>query len=515
MEKHVRTAARPATRISEDRIDAALFHQMRERLDEELNTTELLQESVEDLQRAVDEIGWVPVGSSTPQGLRLSTILRASDVMRAMVAGNPMIKKGIRARVGFVWGEGIHYTVEGGKSQQGKTPPAMQKIIDANDDLIFADAAYEELESAAATDGNLFFVIDKRGQRIFRMPLLQVANWTLDPQDGETIQFILRRWSIQTIDDATGQIFSQFQQAWYPTVEYLEDGGVLPGAIGQYPVEQNMAINVVQVNKQLGWIWGVPDLMPVLFWAQAYKEFLSSQYSLVRSLARFAFKVTDTRPKGQGAKSAAVKLAQPIGGSSESGATSTLPGGMDLSAINKSGANVDFAAGKPLATMVAAGLEIPLSAMLAEDAGSSDALLDATTAKAMQARQRLWADAFEDMFRYMGIPKPRVIFPPIQSAPVHRVVQAIITAAASGVLYPDEVRGLIVKAMLDYGIEPKPGLPKPGEWSDYANPAQQHPATPPIPTPDPTATGAAGSKSPAGPTFDGDHEQRPSQGPSS
>ena len=499
----------------ENSVDVALFQEMRETLGREIDQNELLQESIEDLQRSVDEIGWLPLGTNVDgAGLRLDTIRKASDTMRAMVAANPMVKKGIRARIGFIWGEGIHYGVEGGKGKQGRTPPAMQKIIDKNNILVFSDVAYEELETAAATDGTVVFVLDKSTQQITRMPITQISDWALDPDNGETFQFIKRQWSVRKLNTSTGEVKNETIKVWYPTVEYAQTGASLPATINGDPVEQNMAINIVQVNKQLGWVWGVPDLMSVLFWARAYKEFLESQYTLVRSLARFAFKITDTRPKGAGAKSAAIKVATPNGSSNDTGATTTLPGGMDLMAINKAGANVDFEAGKPLATMVAAGLEIPLSALLSEDAGSADALLDPTTAKAMQARQRLWAAEFARMFTYFGVVKPKITFPPIQAAPVHRVVQAIVTAAASGVLFPEEVRGLMVKAMIDYGIDALPGIPAPGEWAKYANPVQANPGTSPLNTPDPTDTGTSG-RSPAGALADGDHEQRKSAGPES
>lgn len=495
---------------TESAADVSTFARMVESLRDTnymlTDDNEQLRESVEDLQRAVDELGWTPLGAvgADASGLALDTIRKALTNTRALVAANPLVKRGVRARVGFIWGEGVQIT--------GRN---VAEIMKRNALHVFSDTAYEELETAAATDGNVCFVLNRTTRKIVRVPLSQINDWTVDPDDGETIQFIKRVWSVKVFNTAKNTTEIQQRKVWYPTIEFVaQNPGTLPAAIGDTPVEQGSAINVVSVNKQIGWNWGIPDLLSVLFWSKAYKEFLEANYTLVRALARFAFKVMDTRPKGQGAKSAAIKLAQPANTAGiDAGGTTTLPGGMDLVAVNKAGANVSFEAGRPLAAMVAAGLEVPLSVILAETEGgtnNAEATLDPATVKAIQARQRLWTDEFVRMLNYLGATTAKVIFPPIQSAPIHRVVQAIITAASSGTLFPTEVRDLIVKALSDYGIEAKSGMPKPGEWAAYANKAQQNPGTSPLNTPDATGTGDTG-RSPAGALADGDHELRPTQ----
>lgn len=456
----------------------------------------LLRESVEDLQRAVDEMGWAPLfgpySGAEESGMRLDAIRKLISHTRSLVAGNPLVRKGVLSRTGFIWGEGI--TVTGNKTAA---------IIKKNDKLIFSPDARQELESALATDGNILFLLDRKTQKIIRIPMSQVSDFIISPEDGESLQFIQRTWTVRAMNDK-GVVVDKRQTVWYPTIEFVADNPTLPAVIGKEPVEQDRAINIVSVNQQIGWLWGVPDLLSVLFWARAYKEFLEAEYTLVRALAKFAFKVTDTRPKGQGAKGAAVKIARSAEQKGiDAGATVTTPGGMDLVAINKAGANVSFDAGRPLAAMVAAGLEVPLSILLAEPRQSTnnyEISLDPSTVKAAQARQALWADELTRMFVYLGATRASVEFPPIQSAPIHRVVQSIVTAASSGVLWPEEVRELIVKTLVDFGLNAKSALPEPEEWQAYANKSQLNPGTSPLNPP-----------GDSGPLADGDHEQRPSE----
>ena len=489
----------------ENASESAQFMEMYNALRAAQDQNELLEESVEDLQRAVDEIGWAPLfgagATANETGFQMDSLRKLTSQTRSLVAANPLVRKGVKARTGFVWGEGV--TVTGNKTKQ---------IVSKNNKLVFSAAAKEELESALATDGNVIFILNRLTQKIIRVPISQVSEYILSPEDGESIQFIKRTWAVSELNPSTGNVHNVTKNVWYPTVEYIDDGGTIPALIKKDPVEQNQAINVVSVNKQIGWTWGVPDLLSVLFWARAYKEFLEAEYTLVRALSRFAFKITDTRPSGSGANKAAVRLARPAGVPGiDAGGTASMSGGMDMVAINKAGANVSFDAGRPLAAMVGAGLEVPLSILLAEAGQSTnnyEISLDPSTVKSVQARQDIWIDEFERMFRYLGATTAKVEFPPIQSAPIHRVIQSIVTAASTGIMWPEEVRELTIKTLVDFGLNPKDGLPDPEEWQAYSSPKQENPGTPPLNTPDGSNSK---NRSPAGAMADGSHEMRPSE----
>lgn len=465
---------------------------------------DLLRESMEDLQRSIDEIGWASLNgfgvNPDENGLQLDKLRKLLTNTRSLRAANPIVKRGVSARYGLIWGEGV--TVKGNRTRN---------ILVENESRVFSSAACEEIESALATDGNVFFLLDKRTQRITRVSMSQISDYVVDPDDGESLQFIKRTWTSRELNTTTGRVETVTKKMWYPTIEFVLHNPALPTNIGDTLVEQDQALNVVSANKQVGWVWGVPDLLPVMYWARAYKEFLEANYTLVRALARFAWKVTDTRAKGAGAKKAAVRIAQPTNTRGvDAGATVPMPGGMDMVAINKAGANVSFDAGRPLAAMVAAGLEIPLAVLLAEPKQSANNYvisLDPATVKSAQSRQRLWVNELTRMFAYLGASNAKVTFPPIQSDPIHRVIQSVVTAASTGMLFPAEVRELIIKALADFGVSFKNGVPEPEEWAAYANAKQLHAGTTPQATPD----AAGGQRSPAGALADGDHEMRPTE----
>lgn len=467
-----------------------------------------LRESMQELSRAVEDMGWKPLGSIGygDSGMDLDAIRRVTETTRPLAAANPLVKRGVRARTGYVWGEGITIT---GRSTQ--------RIVKANAESMFSRTAQGENEVAAATDGNVVFHLSKRDKKMNRLPIAQIGEFAVDPNHPDVPWFIKRSWTVLGVDITTGRQVNERKEFWYPTLEYIESGNPVPATIGTTPVEQNEVIHVIRFNRQIGWLWGIPDLLPAIFWARAYKEFLEANYTLMRSLARFAFKVTDSRPSGSAAKKAAIKIAAPqnydptTGQRSDVGGAVAMGQGVDLLAVNKAGANVDFEAGKPLAAMVASSMEVPLTTILSESNASTDEALDMPTVKSAQARQEQWAENIVRMLEYLGGAGVKVQFPPIQAAPIHRVVQAIVTAAAAGVLFPGEVRDLMIKALHGYGIEPKAGMPEPGEWKQYVTPAALNPGTTPQQTPNDTDTGPNDQRTAGGALADGDHEQRSSE----
>jgi hypothetical protein len=109
--------------------------------------------------------------------------------------------------------------------------------------------------------------------------------------------------------------------------------------------------------------------------------------------------------------------------------------------------------------MVAAGLEIPLTALTA-DSGSSNRsaaeTLETPTLKAMQARQQLWTGFFERLFEYLGKPKITVVWGKIEDGDMLRNIQAVTAAVPMNVLHAEEIRELIVTAL---ELQSAKGLP--------------------------------------------------------
>lgn len=433
------------------------------------NSIEVLQESFADAMLALDDVGWRPLGAEEDASeIRLETIKNISQTTRGLIAVNPLIKRGVAVRTTYIWGEGVKF--EG---------------IDENDPILtdrtnkkflFSPQAYAEMEACMASDGQLFTLISKaKGRRtmnasgapkITRVPMKEITGTMTDPENKEDVWFYRRDFTVESSSYSTGEKNVQTRSVWYPATDYDQSNGKPFNIMGK-PVIWNAAILHNAGNKQVGWKWGAPDLMSVIFWTKAYKEFLENSATLVKAYSRFAFKVT-TQTKNGVAGAATKVAAQPVrdpftGEVQNVGGTAVMGMGTSLSTIGRTGGSVDFSAGLPLAAMVAAGLEIPLTSLTA-DGGSSNRsaaeTLEAPTLKAMKARQALWSGYFERLFDYLGKPNVKVIWGQIDAGDLLRKMQAITAALPLNVLHAEELREL-VKVALE--IQNDKGLPTEAE----------------------------------------------------
>lgn len=484
-----------------------------------------------------DSAGWDLLSSNGEfdhRGVPLNIVQKWATVNQQLVAINPMIKRGVQIRVSYIFGEGVLFgTTDPGRTPQsiqpavdpnaptkeplqfGKRPPnagtaknaakevvggtpqqgapldqprtrrrksPADAIIEKNKH-VFSAHGYEQQEIAACTDGNLFYLLDKSDKSIVRVPISEITGIVTRSDDRETQLYIQRTWTeVKNNADATDPSAQQdVRKLWFQVVgtEYRTDRKrnevtrTIKDGDGSIPVDPSRQMLHVAVNDQISWIWGVPDIQSVLFWAKSYKETLEANYTLVRALAKFTWKISNTTP--QQTKRAAQRVAtaaaiDPLTGRpSTAGGTAIAPGDTDLVAINKAGANVNFDAARPLAAMVAAGLEVSLIELLSDPSignQASAASLGIPTLKAMTRRQAIFRDAYKAMFDYFGV-KVDPTFPPIQSEAIHRVIQAVVTAASTNALHPEEIREMLILALRAVGINPLDALPSAGQYAEY------------------------------------------------
>lgn len=420
------------------------------------NSMEVLQESFADAMLALDDVGWKPLGGDEDATeIRLETIKTIAQTTRGLVAINPLIKRGVAVRTTYIWGDGVRF--------EGLAEDDPILTDRTNKKFLFSPQAYAEMEACMATDGQIFTLISKaKGRRrtgasgvpkITRVPMREITGTISDPLNKEDIWFFRREFTVEQEAYSTGQKSARAVTMWYPATDYDESNGK-PFNIQGKPVVWNSAILHNTANKQVGWKWGAPDLMSVIFWTKAYKEFLENSATLVKAYSRFAFKVTAANKTG--VASAATKVAaqptrDPFTGEVQGvGGTAVMGMGTSLSTIGRTGGSVDFSAGLPLAAMVAAGLEIPLTSLTA-DGGSSNRsaaeTLETPTLKAMKARQQLWGGYFERLFDYLGKPKVKAVWGKIEPGDLLRQMQAVTAAVPMNVLHAEEIRELIVTAL--------------------------------------------------------------------
>lgn len=419
----------------EDNLDISALNEQFKRLETENFE---LSESLSNLSMMLDNQGWNPIYEAQNGGILLEDLKRASMQLRELAIGNPLIKRGAKLRSSYVWSRGVNFPRMSSRVRN-------RMFTNQNERFIFSQEAYEELEMAAYTDGNIFLLGRDSDTQFMRVPLEEISGVMTDPDNKEVVWAFRRTWKRENGIAETEVI------RWYYTDSYP--------ANRRRPTNVQNATGVNEIadvaytmfyhsfNRQIGWTFGVPDALSVIAWARLYREFLENGAIMTKALAQFAYKLSS---KGRsGITNAAAKIAVPDGQANRVGATAAMGADVDLIPMPKAGAGYDFESGKSLASMIASGLEVSVVALLA-DPGSSGSYstaqtLDTPTQKAMEVRQRAWASLMKRVLRYMGAPTEiEITWPSIETEPTHRMVQALAMAWESGILEADEYRTAIL-----------------------------------------------------------------------
>lgn len=439
-------------------------------------------------QLALENIGWRPLMgiADSANSFTLDGLHRASELCRAVATVNPLVGRGLKVRTGYIWGPGVSVVPQEFMTGPGRprTVNTTPRLPDGLDDVLTGTLAQIEIETSAATDGNLFFLVDRRNKLVQRVPFEEVSEGVSQRGNRERLLYIRRTWNDWDLEldsrndietrpithpDATragrqwlragreGTSASpfRFQSVWYPTPAAMRERGLQrSGRIAGDPVDHSKVMVHVGFNKLTGWRWGVPDILRAIWWTKAYKEYLENCSVLAKAYARFAWKITNE--KSRGVRRTAAQVAQTprvdpgTGQPMAVGGSAILGAGQDMAAIGGRG-QVDFDAGRPLAAMIAAALDVPLPALTEDPTiGNRSAAesLDTSTILVMQARQKVMDEVFRQIFSLLGL-RVRLRWPEINEEPIHRRLQAIDMAVRLGLLSKDEARAMVLDAWKD------------------------------------------------------------------
>jgi hypothetical protein len=380
------------------------------------DTIEILEESLLDLERSMMDPGWIRMTALadrqfSPEGMR--QIRRACRIFNII---SPLIKRGLNLKSAYVWGAGVEITARANGRETGEQD--VQAVVNdfltdpGNVRAVTGPEARDQLEHALGTDGDVFvscFTLPVTGQVSIRViPRDEIVQVISNPDDQSEPWFYHRRWFKNVFNVSTGTVMPTEQECYYPAMNYRPTGAAKPRVINSWPVRWDAPIKHVAVNRPLHWDFGVPDAYAAIDWARAYKDFLEDWAKLVKSLSRFAFKAT-----APGSKAAQVRAAmQAAPGRNRytehpdaAGGTAIISPDVALEAMNKSGATIDADSGRPLATMVASALDVPVT-MLLSDPGQTGArataeTLDQPTENAMKQRREVWTTFYGDILRYV------------------------------------------------------------------------------------------------------------------
>lgn len=486
MNREIRDSVEQTDDITELKAAVNLLETRNEELSRTLQSELMEAGEFGKAQLALEDIGWKPLQGFTDgsNSFTLEGLHRSSELCRAVATINPLVRRGLKVRTGYIWGSGVsvvpkEFSGNRGRPRTVNTTPTLPEGLE---DVLTGTLAQMEIESSVATDGNLDFLVSKSEKTVQRIPFEEITDGVSEKGNREKLLYVRRTWNDWGVEDEnvsqTSRPFSRVDAAqfgrtwmsisdqrgasdlrlrsvWYPTPAALRGrASRRPTSIRGEPIDFSHVLVHMSFNRLTGDRWGVPDVLPAIWWTKAYKEYLENCATLSKAYARFAWKVTNDKSKG--VRRTAATLAQaprtdPSTGQPLSvGASAVLGAGQDISPVGGSG-HVNFDAGRPLIAMVAAALDVPLYDLTADSSygNRSTAESQGTSSKlVMRARQRIMDSVYKTVFELLGL-KVRLRWPEISDEPIHRKLQAIDMAVRLGLVSAREARTMLLDAWGD------------------------------------------------------------------
>lgn len=358
-----------------------------------------LTESLADVQRVLDRdnAGWAALGSLTADLDGFTHDFRVRQASRILVASiaNPLIKRGIELRCAYIWGSGVEVAVDDHPGQGQDVNAVVQSFaLDPSNQQTWTDLAAHlghELDLNRCGEVWLCLPTDQlTGRvRVRKLPFDQMTEVRCDPEDESTEQLYLRQWVPVGATTA--------RKAWYPALGYWP--AVRAHAVDGVEVRWDQPVRAVRVNQVAG--RGIGDAFAAVPWSEAYKEWLENWAKYMRTLVRFAWRM---QTRGDRVAQAAAEYAR-ASARSEAGQAAFMDPNSTLEPLAVSGATIDADSGRPLAVMVAAALNLPVTTLLG-DPGATGAravaeIVSADSVAAFKTRQELWRSVIRDVIGWV------------------------------------------------------------------------------------------------------------------
>lgn len=481
---------------------------------------EFLKEAVSDLARQLerDEQGWSPLTGSDDEMTR-EALTSAARQSRAMAVAHPLVRRALKLRQAYVHGMGMTITAAT-KDEGGQDVDSVIREFwddEGNRAAFTGSQARDRLEQTLGTDGNIFitcFTNPLTGAVQPRtIPFDEIAEVITDPDDRTRPWFYKRVWTRTGVeaDGVTTVTKAQERTDFYPALSHFPTRR--PKLIDGHEVHWGSPVYHAKVNDLDGWTLGIGDVYSALAWARAYRDGLADWATLVKSLSQFAWRATSKGSKTQQMRQALSRSPQgsPDGNPNGVGATAVTSPDVTLEAIPKTGATIDSESFRPLAAMVAAGLDIPLTILLADPgvtgARATAETLDEPLRLAMESRRSLWREIDKAIGGYVirqAVKAPRgplsgtvirdkwsgrevvtlagdtsalisIEYPSLEKLPLETLMSAIAAADSTGKVPPVEILRWILSAMRAEDADDiiEAATDENGDWVDPAMSAGQ------------------------------------------
>lgn len=406
----------------------SVMDRIAEAIGPELQEIEVLREGIAEVRAMLDyeDRNWAklfgPGTGDQVEGLDLDQVQDTSIKARKKVAASALNKRAADLHAGYVFGNGfeIHETDHDPTSKGPKTLTHKFYNNPINQESIFSGAARRELQYARFSDGNVIALCNRKTREVRRVPISEISNVLLNPDHPEEIWAWLREWTSSTPDGK-----SKTRAEWVYTNRVPKDRRQKTISVGgkPVPVSQDSVVVDLRANRQVGWTFGVPDALAGMHWAEAYGEVLRYGQIVNESLAKVTHKVVTASKKGS--QNAGVSL-----GTGGPGQAAVMGEGQDIQLVNSSQRSFDFTAARPLAAMAAAAWNVSNIDLLSDSsaAGSSYGAAQSLTPgmqNAMNAMRLEWTQFYQDIFEVVGLGRPEVHWPPMETPDPYRQAQEL------------------------------------------------------------------------------------------
>jgi hypothetical protein len=380
-----------------------------------------LEESLADLELARDDIGWRRLDRWADMSFTRDGLIRSAKQARVLAIANPLIRRGINLRIAYVWGDGVEIAARAtGQNDDNAAEQDVNAVVQAFFDdpatrtVLSGAQAHQENEHTLCTSGMIFtalFTAPRTGAVQPRdIDADEIVDLIRNPEDRTEIWFYKRQATVNGKVRVTYHPDVAYRPRLRPLrVNVLNAQGQATGEAEE--VIWDAPVAALMVNRVNRYGFGVGDAYAALPWALAYKTFLEDWAKLVKALSRFAWKLTGEKKGGAQAGAAKIREGRvptdprlPLAGDTPVGQTFSQYGA-NLEAIPKTGATIDSESGRPLAAMVAAGLDVPVT-MLLTDPGVTGArataeTLDRPTELMATMRRDLWTQYLQTIGGYV------------------------------------------------------------------------------------------------------------------
>lgn len=342
---------------------------------------------LEDLYR--EDRGWTQISYQSQEMFTAAGRRKIAELCRAMHIINPLIKRGLAVRAAYTWGQGV-----GISARNEQVNKVVQTFLDdpMNRRAFTGAQAHVTLENQLGTDGNVFLAVFSNPQTGFTqvrtIDPLEITDQIVNPEDREEVWFYRRDYNEETLE---GNYIER--SVWLPALGYKPTRRMT--MVRDLTINWDMKIYHVKANPQ--GLWGIPDTFAALPWARSYKEFLEDWAALMKALSRIAWRMSGKRAAGQQAREAFRRI-------DEAGQTFAADPNTQLEAVPKTGATIDAESGRPLATMIAAALGLPVTTLMS-DPGQTGAravaeTLNQPTRLEFKNRQEVWTEAYRAVINH-------------------------------------------------------------------------------------------------------------------